>query len=113
MQFEVEPDPIVGAERDDAAFVIPADTVRLRVSHLRCFVTVRGGAYFFLRSALRYLSRLVSTIVRIYSQPEPSSGTLAQFANDLPVFRRKLCHGRQYTTVTVRHEHGRGHHRKQ
>jgi Dyp-type peroxidase family len=54
-----EPDPLVGDHCDgNAHFSVPADPVRLRYSALPRFVTVRGGAYFFLPGlrALRYLT---------------------------------------------------------
>jgi Dyp-type peroxidase family len=48
-----------GAQRD-AIFTIQADPLRTRVHNLERFVTVKGGAYFFLPSvrALRYLASL-------------------------------------------------------
>jgi Dyp-type peroxidase family len=52
-------DPLVGAhEPDGATFTVPALPVRRRFAGLPRFVTVRGGAYFFLPSlrALRYLA---------------------------------------------------------
>ncbi len=44
----------------DALFTVQADPLRTRVHRLERFVTVKGGAYFFLPSlsALRYLARL-------------------------------------------------------
>jgi len=44
----------------DAIFTVQADPLRTRVHNLERFVTVKGGAYFFLPSirALRYLSSL-------------------------------------------------------
>jgi len=65
-----EVDPLIGnikkADPDadpadaDAIFTVPADPLRTRVHKLERFVTVKGGAYFFLPSmnALRYLSSL-------------------------------------------------------
>jgi len=47
-------------ETSDAIFTIQADPLRTRVHSLERFVTVKGGAYFFLPSirALRYLASL-------------------------------------------------------
>jgi Dyp-type peroxidase family len=56
-----EVDPLVGnLTKGDEIFTIPADPLRTRVHNLERFVTVKGGAYFFLPSlnALRYLARL-------------------------------------------------------
>jgi Dyp-type peroxidase family len=56
-----EVDPIVGnPEPTSGLFTIPGDPLRSRVHDLPRFVSVRGGAYFFLpsRSALRYLASL-------------------------------------------------------
>jgi Dyp-type peroxidase family len=49
-----------GEARSDAIFTIQADPLRTRVHNLERFVTVKGGAYFFLpsRRALRYLANL-------------------------------------------------------
>jgi Dyp-type peroxidase family len=49
-----------GAAERDAIFTIQADPLRTRVHSLERFVTVKGGAYFFLPSirALRYLASL-------------------------------------------------------
>jgi Dyp-type peroxidase family len=60
-----ETDPIVGNQDPgtcDGMMTVPGDPVRTRISNLRCFVTVKGGAYFFLPSikALRYLETLGS-----------------------------------------------------
>jgi Dyp-type peroxidase family len=54
-----ESDPLVANHADTGAtFSIPAAPVRVRYKHLPRFVTVRGGAYFFLPGirALKYLS---------------------------------------------------------
>jgi len=56
-----EVDPVIGyVARGDAIMTIPADPVRTRVHNIRRFVTVKGGAYFFLPGirALRYLASL-------------------------------------------------------
>jgi Dyp-type peroxidase family len=59
-----EVDPLVGVEPDNptggGVMTIPQDPLRLRIHNLCRFVTIRGGAYFFLPGlrALRYLSRL-------------------------------------------------------
>jgi Dyp-type peroxidase family len=56
-----EVDPLVGyVDRGDAIMTVPADPLRTRVHNIRRFVTVKGGAYFFLPSirALRYLASL-------------------------------------------------------
>jgi Dyp-type peroxidase family len=52
-------DPLVGPRVDGpSAFLVPGDPVRRRYEGLPRFVTVRGGAYFFLPGlrALRYLT---------------------------------------------------------
>ena len=54
-------DPLLGThEQRDASFTLQAQPVRTRIMGLPRFVTVRGGAYFFLpgRRALRYLASL-------------------------------------------------------
>jgi Dyp-type peroxidase family len=59
-----EVDPLVGyqdkLDKGDAKMTVPADPVRTRVHDIPPFVTVKGGAYFFLPSirALRYLASL-------------------------------------------------------
>lgn len=56
-----EVDPLVGdVTRGDGLFTIQAEPLRRRIHGLERFVTVRGGAYFFMPSlrALRYLSTL-------------------------------------------------------
>ncbi|MEO8538654.1 MAG: peroxidase [bacterium] len=56
-----EVDPIMGTRgAAGATFSMPADPVRQRLTGIPQFVTVRGGAYFFLPGlrALRYLSSL-------------------------------------------------------
>jgi len=56
-----EVDPLVGyVDKGDAIMTVPADPLRTRVHKIRRFVTVKGGAYFFLPSirALRYLASL-------------------------------------------------------
>jgi Dyp-type peroxidase family len=56
-----EVDPLIGyVDKGDAIMTIPADPVRTRVHDIRRFVSVKGGAYFFLPgiSALRYLATL-------------------------------------------------------
>ena len=56
-----EVDPIMGPRGESGAiFSIPAAPVRKRVTGIPSFVTVRGGAYFFLPGirALRYLASL-------------------------------------------------------
>ena len=58
-----EVDPLVGSLAkvgDDALFTVPDEKLRTRVHGLSRFVTVKGGAYFFLPSirALRYLASL-------------------------------------------------------
>ena len=52
--------PDKGHERRDALFTVQADPLRTRFHNLERFVTVKGGAYFFLPSirALRYLASL-------------------------------------------------------
>ncbi len=56
-----EVDPLIGdQEKVDGTMTIPGDPLRTRVRGMRRFVTVKGGAYFFLpsRSALIYLAGL-------------------------------------------------------
>ena len=62
-----EVDPLIGTQplADDqktgaGIMTVPADPLRTRVLHLSRFVTVKGGAYFFMPGlrALRYLSSL-------------------------------------------------------
>ena len=56
-----EPDPLVANHAAiGATFSVPADPVRIRYKDVPNFVTVRGGAYFFLPGirALRYLATL-------------------------------------------------------
>jgi Dyp-type peroxidase family len=56
-----EVDPLVGnLTKGDEIFTTQADPLRTRVHNLERFVTVKGGAYFFLPSirALRYLASL-------------------------------------------------------
>lgn len=56
-----EVDPLVGnLTKGDEIFTVQADPLRTRVHNLERFVTVKGGAYFFLPSlrALRYLAGL-------------------------------------------------------
>ena len=56
-----EVDPLIGnLNKGDALMTVQADPLRTRIHNLRRFVTVKGGAYFFLPSirALRYLSSL-------------------------------------------------------
>jgi Dyp-type peroxidase family len=60
-----DPDPVVGSRRGPAesnCFTVPARPVRRRLSGLPQFVTVQGGAYFFLPGlrAIRYLAGLCS-----------------------------------------------------
>ena len=56
----VDPNPPAGEAQPDAIFTVQADPLRTRVHDLKRFVTVKGGAYFFLPSirALRYLASL-------------------------------------------------------
>ncbi len=56
-----EVDPLVGnLSKGDEIFTVQADPLRRRVHNLERFITVKGGAYFFLPSirALRYLASL-------------------------------------------------------
>ena len=56
-----EVDPVVGnLAKGDCTFTVQARPLRSRVHNLKRFVTVKGGAYFFLPSirALRYLASL-------------------------------------------------------
>jgi deferrochelatase/peroxidase EfeB len=56
-----EVDPLLGdQEKVQGVMTIPADPLRLRLHGLHRFITVRGGAYFFLPGlrAIRYLASL-------------------------------------------------------
>lgn len=56
-----DPDPLLGGHKpDDRSFTVQAAPIRRRYASLPSFVTVRGGAYFFLPGmrALRYLASL-------------------------------------------------------
>jgi len=56
-----EVDPLIGnLSKGDEIFTVQKDPLRARVHNLERFVTVKGGAYFFLPSlrALRYLASL-------------------------------------------------------
>jgi len=55
--LEAEVDPFVGVSPKRGRFTIPTASGPVRVKGLRDFVTVKGGAYFFLpgRQAVRYL----------------------------------------------------------
>jgi deferrochelatase/peroxidase EfeB len=63
-----EVDPLIGnisraeTATTNALFTVQADPLRSRVHNLQRFVTVKGGAYFFLPSisALRYLGSLAA-----------------------------------------------------
>jgi Dyp-type peroxidase family len=58
-----EVDPLIGnLDRTDGVMTVQADPLRVRVHNLRRFITVKGGAYFFLPSisALRYLASLTT-----------------------------------------------------
>jgi hypothetical protein len=60
-------DPLVGVHRGEGAtLTVQAAPVRRRFKGLPRFVTVRGGAYFFLPGlrALRYLAGLDSRATR-------------------------------------------------
>jgi Dyp-type peroxidase family len=59
-------DPLVATRQVGRTFTIPARPVRERVTGLPSFVTVRGGAYFFLPGlrALRYLAALPDDLRR-------------------------------------------------
>jgi deferrochelatase/peroxidase EfeB len=56
-----EVDPLIGnLAKGDAIFTVPGNPLRTRIHNLSRFVTVKGGAYFFLPSisALKYLASL-------------------------------------------------------
>jgi Dyp-type peroxidase family len=56
-----EVDPLVGnLTKGDEIFTVQSDPLRTRIHNLERFITVKGGAYFFLPSlrALRYLAKL-------------------------------------------------------
>jgi Dyp-type peroxidase family len=60
-----DPDPIITASGQlGSTFTVPANPVRQRVTGVPPFVTVRGGAYFFLPGirAVRYLTRLAEEV---------------------------------------------------
>ncbi|MDQ3257860.1 MAG: Dyp-type peroxidase [Acidobacteriota bacterium] len=59
LQHETDP-LIVNQDKTDKLFTVPDDPLRTRVRDLRGFVTVKGGAYFFMPGlrALRYLGSL-------------------------------------------------------
>ncbi len=73
-----ESDPLMGnQEPTDRLFTIQRDPVRARVHGLRRFVTVKGGAYFFLPGlrALRYLATAktdLPAIDEVVTRSEPS-----------------------------------------
>jgi Dyp-type peroxidase family len=73
-------DPLIGTRPEGNTFTIPADPVRERVHDLPSFVTVRGGAYFFLpgRRALRFLASEPRELASELSAP-------ASEAIDVPV----------------------------
>jgi Dyp-type peroxidase family len=54
-----EPDPLLGGSAGTCHFTIPADPVRLRLTHIPTVVTNLGGGYFFLPS-LSALARIAS-----------------------------------------------------
>lgn len=59
-----EVDPVIGnLDRTDGIMTVQCEPLRTRVHNLRRFITVRGGAYFFLPgiNALRYLAALTAT----------------------------------------------------
>ncbi|MEA2204139.1 MAG: hypothetical protein QOE77_915 [Blastocatellia bacterium] len=56
-----EVDPLVGhLTKGDEVMTVPGDPLRTRVHNLKRFITVKGGAYFFMpgMKALKYLSSL-------------------------------------------------------
>lgn len=55
-----EVDPLIGRRRGNDLFTVQGEPIRTRVHNLDKFVTVKGGAYFFMPgiSALRYLAGL-------------------------------------------------------
>jgi Dyp-type peroxidase family len=58
--FYNDPDPLVAGRHPGAdCFTIPGQPIRTRLTSLPAFVTVQGGAYFFLPGlrALRYIAR--------------------------------------------------------
>ena len=54
-----ENDPVIAPIRHDSTFTIPTHRGPITLRNIQVFITMRGGAYFFLpsRSALRFLSR--------------------------------------------------------
>jgi Dyp-type peroxidase family len=58
-----ERDPIIGNQDGTLEYKIPKRPIRKKISGLPAFVTVRGGAYFFLPGlrALRYLATLTES----------------------------------------------------
>lgn len=73
-----EPDPLIGPRRADAnTFTIPESPVRRCVKNLPQFVTIRGGAYFFMPGvrALRFLAREPRELASMYSAPNPPASS--------------------------------------
>ncbi|MGA7322990.1 MAG: hypothetical protein WBX25_00555, partial [Rhodomicrobium sp.] len=54
-----ENDPVIAPIRHDSTFTIPTHRGPITLRNMQTFITMRGGAYFFLpsRSAMRFLSR--------------------------------------------------------
>jgi deferrochelatase/peroxidase EfeB len=56
-----EVDPLVGhLTKGDEVMTVPGDPLRTRVHNLKRFITIKGGAYFFMpgMKALRYIASL-------------------------------------------------------
>ena len=58
-----ERDPIIGNQDGTLEYKIPKRPIRMKISGLPAFTTVRGGAYFFLPGlrALHYLATLTES----------------------------------------------------
>ncbi len=71
-----EADPIIGYKAfGNDAFSIPGEPVRARVDSIPSFVSVVGGAYFFLPGirALRFLAREPKPLASAYAAPPPGA----------------------------------------
>lgn len=106
--LHADTDPLIGDRRRGAdTFTCPADPVRKRHHGLPHFVTVRGGAYFFVPGvrALRYLASGPKRIADEYSAPaaapnwrrEPWWLAVARVVND--VLAWSITTSRRMTTL--------------
>ena len=74
-----ETDPLLGDRSNGAGLTIPGSPARTHVAGLPRFVTVSGGAYFFLPGAraLRYLATAPRILASEYAAPAPPAVYLA------------------------------------